>query len=103
MEHSPTPWTTKQSKESRFIRIKDANGRTVAYVDWSHNDCPLAIDNIDTAHIVKCVNAHDELVAALSILTQPQYHLETTPMGFTIFRLPLDKVRQISETLAKLK
>ena len=57
MNHTPTPWT----QDDR--RILDPQGRQIAVC---HSDFIGKVSGAqDAAHIVKCVNAHDELVAAL--------------------------------------
>ena len=66
MNHTPTPWT----QDDR--RILDPQGRQIAVC---HSDF---IGNVsgaqDAAHIVKSVNAHDELVAALRSAEQAIVH-----------------------------
>lgn len=53
-KHSPTPWDTRLSYG---IGIYDANQMLVCKADSG-----------DAAHIVRCVNAHDGLVAAVQEL-----------------------------------
>ena len=49
--HTPVPWT-----HDGWHRVQDSSGRAVI-ADTE--------EMADAAHIVRCVNAHDELVAAL--------------------------------------
>lgn len=55
-EHSPLPWTARESSDSFWGWIVD-----------SPKTCAVATATcqIDAEHIVRCVNVHDELVAAL--------------------------------------
>jgi hypothetical protein len=55
MTHTPTPWRTAGS-----VIMAGDNGYAIADIDGDNGESV-----IDAAHIVKCVNAHDELVAAL--------------------------------------
>ena len=62
MNHTPTPWT----QDDR--RILDPQGRQIAVC---HSDFIGKVSGAqDAAHIVKSVNAHDELVAALRECTE---------------------------------
>jgi len=51
--HTPTPWRIRDCGNTEII---GANGRTVETLPGA---------SYNAAHIVRCVNAHDELVAAL--------------------------------------
>lgn len=57
MSHSPTPW-----------QIQDGHNHTRIIVT-TNDELPMliadAIDPVNAAHIVRCVNTFDELVAAL--------------------------------------
>ncbi len=64
-KHSPTPWRTRDmSHASHYLNPHrpcfeisvGINGQTVA----------TGLSAADCAHIVRCVNAHDELVAVLT-------------------------------------
>lgn len=66
MRHSPTPWSCHigSDKQSPNACIRDAADADVASAaaGYGHDDVnPIA----DIAHIVKCVNMHDDLVKAL--------------------------------------
>lgn len=51
-KHSPTPWTA-----STIEQITAADQRIIGDL--------FSFGHTDAAHIVKCVNSHDDLVAAL--------------------------------------
>ena len=59
--HTPTPWMVGSAPMGKYAQIQSlGNGfLKIAAV------APSADRNSNAAHIVKCVNAHDELVAAL--------------------------------------
>jgi len=64
-EHTPTPWKIidyVNAISEPSVRIEGANGDTVAD-DEPYYPQPITPEN--AAHIVKCVNMHDELVEAL--------------------------------------
>lgn len=57
MSHTPTPWyASKTEGKGRAYIAATGIGNVVDAGSVSHGDA---------AHIVRCVNAHDELVAAL--------------------------------------
>lgn len=59
--HTPTPWSVKECDKTAII---DVNGNVI--LDTAFSDFHLEDDDKpNAAHIVKCVNLHDELVAAL--------------------------------------
>ena len=82
--HTPTPWRCTYGGTP--LRAK-----RIAFKDESIANCvgPQSMSN--AAHIVRCVNAHDELVAALR-LVRPE-----------IAKLKGDALRQIDAALAKLE
>lgn len=66
--HTPTPWTFRpeakdEDGEPAFFSIYDSRGREVA--NTAGGNFPTNIEKRNAEHIVRCVNAHDELVAAL--------------------------------------
>jgi hypothetical protein len=61
--HTPTPWTTHRHAEGVDLIGPDL-GFTIGEIFAD----PAANAEANAAHIVKCVNAHDELVAALMAL-----------------------------------
>lgn len=60
-EHTPTPWVLDDDGDGDY-KIISEDGRLIA-VETSYY--PIAPSIEDAAHIVKCVNMHDELVGAL--------------------------------------
>lgn len=70
-KHTPTPWFSKNygyEKNSVF----DENGTEIAFVHYSFN----------AAHIVKCVNMHDELVEALNKIIDETYDLNANSIAY---------------------
>jgi len=67
-KHMPTPWKVKrQSETSEWIVTSPANHFEWEFVvTTAHRDYE---SKANAAHIVKCVNAHDALVAALVEIT----------------------------------
>jgi hypothetical protein len=61
-QHTPTPW--RHERQYSYINIFDANGLFVASTGAYYTDKEDSLDN--AAHIVKCVNMHDELIIELS-------------------------------------
>ena len=60
--HTPTPWTIVNAPRNAGLHGRIyARGSVVADVHIQ----PDGIDAANAAHIVRCVNAHDKLVAAL--------------------------------------
>lgn len=59
MSHTIAPWSFHT--EGRRAFILDADGATIGELVAPGQNCPVA----DVAHIVKCVNAHDDLLHAL--------------------------------------
>ena len=84
--HTPTPWVigVKQNFE---VRSQDLNGAG-DYVGemYSHSDA---------AHIVRCVNVHDKLVAALQNIVQ------SVPNGRNRFAMHLQDIA--SAVLAEIE
>lgn len=61
-ETKHTPWIMEYgSEESAII---DARG----YIICTNGEYPSVVSDDDMAHIVKCVNMHDELVEALKVI-----------------------------------
>lgn len=69
--HTPTPWTWIEGSPDIFTmwNNKEVVLSTVKHPIW-HDDrlCGSAEAAANAAHIVKCVNMHDELVAALETM-----------------------------------
>lgn len=59
--HTPTPWAEQEMPGGCNDRITadDGEGKTIC-------EFPYGLD-ANSAHIVRCVNAHDDLVAALQM------------------------------------
>lgn len=63
-KHTPTPWVELYRAEYGAVLV-GADGRPVCSLNSGWAMSPRA-ENVE--HIVRCVNAHDELVAALDAL-----------------------------------
>jgi hypothetical protein len=67
MTHTPIPWHRNAYNICSIIKINngpDSNGHN--YVDGRHQVKIASAEwATDAAHIVKCVNLHDELIEAL--------------------------------------
>ena len=64
--HTPAPWTISDHSNTDIADAKgDPVGETFSRYWDGHTDHFDAERRANAAHIVRCVNAHDELVAAL--------------------------------------
>lgn len=87
MTHTPTPWRLGEASNEYQSIVCDDNANGVTF--WVANVDARA--NV-AAHIVKCVNLHDELVDALELLIDnispeawealPQYVQEQVMLAF---------------------
>ena len=59
-KHTPTPWRVEHDPEDGAIEVY-SDGETARWV--ADCCCDSDVDLANAAHIVKCVNAHDELVS----------------------------------------
>lgn len=67
MAHTPTPWRVFTATNGLYIGVGEPNGEGILDAGFGvWREGPEAIAN--AAFIVKAVNAHDELVAALQAL-----------------------------------
>lgn len=69
-KHTPTPWTFKQDPKTGDCGITAVGvgilAETYAEIRRAH-EYATGESHANAAHIVKCVNMHDELVEALEI------------------------------------
>ena len=66
-QYTPTPWVYDELRPASFYS-DDVTGSIIGTCDgFRFAERPAAEQAANAAHIVKCVNAHDDLVAALSI------------------------------------
>ena len=68
-EHTPTPWVARDE----YIYDKDRNEIATTTTSGFH----YSTDEANAAHIVKCVNMHDELVEALRLLLSSSSDYQT--------------------------
>lgn len=69
-KHTPVPWTIEHTRQSAWIGTPKSGGKVdeiVCQIDTSSEYKPEAQERAEAnaAHIVHCVNQHDNLVAAL--------------------------------------
>jgi hypothetical protein len=67
-QHTPTPWTIDADRFPDAVQIRSSKGLLIA------DDCLLE----NAAYIVKCVNAHEELISVLKLLINE----DVNPMEF---------------------
>lgn len=73
MKHSETPWNTTDMSSTKtglvqFEVIRDVDNNELARIDYNLIDASTLghkHGEANAAHIVRCVNAHDDLVKAL--------------------------------------
>ena len=82
-EHTPTPWTKMPHYGGKSYFLLDENGGVVA----------SAVKGECADHINHCVNMHNELVAALDMMTEFAQH----------YAHQKDFIGPLSELLAKAK
>jgi hypothetical protein len=96
--HTPTPWVMVPDQESHGCQLAlcNAGGMTIARSPESPHfmHAEQAIDDANFTHIVKCVNAHDELVAALQRIVR-EFDCGRTPLAcdISMARAALAKVQ----------
>jgi hypothetical protein len=66
LQHTPTPWC--YAPDSKHIRIH--GGGMDHPIAWTPRLFDGALDQANAAHIVRCVNSHDVLLAALRELVE---------------------------------
>lgn len=98
--HTPTPWTLfktpRPGRAAAAYYIQGPKGRAVAHVKNS-TVTPI---HANAAHIVRCVNGHDDLVAgieqALGCLEDPTggMHVADMRLAATYLRAALAKARR---------
>lgn len=75
--HTPTPWFTKQAhlNYGAWVLMHHVDGGTKR-VDMNKGG---GFSEQDAAHIVRCVNSHDELVSALERLVETERDASVGP------------------------
>ncbi len=61
MSHTPTPWHLTEHSNGFAIKSQDT---LIANIQYDH-ETPLTATVDNAAHIVRCVNVHNQLVDAL--------------------------------------
>lgn len=91
-EHSPTPWVVSDHMEdtpATHLRIWSPQDKSIeawpeVAVCYADDDLPIQEMEANAEHIVRCVNAHDELVAALKWISDVPDINEYHPRGNAI-------------------
>lgn len=66
MSHTTTPWTYRKATQHFYIEgTNRSSGRRIATVPYVANGTTGWTSEANAAHIIHCVNNHDQLVAAL--------------------------------------
>jgi hypothetical protein len=79
-KHTPTPWKRAgRQPDNHGVNIVDYRGFLVAQARAAGGGWSDAKSN--AAHIVRCVNAHDELVAALRSLAEQVHQFNINEDG----------------------
>lgn len=91
-EHTPTPWTY-----DGYYIVSPVNGDVAQTLRNRPNG------HVDAAHIVKCVNAHDELVAALKAFTKAEESFREATQHQSVDDWLDDAYEQAIAILAKVK
>ncbi len=116
MKHTATPWRSWHDEGNLITDIlSDSDDTHIADVfvsttgDYGEcgfdDDKAIAISQANAAHIIRCVNAHDGLVAALSALKAAAFdvnelHLNKKTHSYRILRRALTHARAV---LAKVE
>jgi hypothetical protein len=95
MKHTPTPWTTLFDGDE--VQIGDSSGNFVAMTLPCESSGATERDYANAAHIVKCVNAHDELVAALKTMVEDAWYAGPTHEGLEQAKNLLNKLEGVTE------
>jgi len=85
-KHTPTPWSVNTTSFSgaivRFHIAGPVHGSCYPICEHILEEKPDATQQLeDAAHIVRCVNSHDELLAALKLMVEVGCDLYDMDMG----------------------
>ena len=94
MKHTKTPWAVKHHGDV-CSEVLDDEALAVAFV-WGTQGQP---NQANARHLVKCVNAHGDLVAACERVSESA-RVMSLPEGFFI---AVDTMLQLRAVLAKVK
>lgn len=76
-KHTPTPWYWGDKSHHGYFNLRSDSG-IVINAEENYGAPYMEISDEDAAHIVKCVNMHDELVEALESV------LEGIKLGYNL-------------------
>ncbi len=97
MSHTPTPWRAYNATNGRILKHwriqRDDAKQDIALISL---DVPADAREQTAAHIVRCVNSHDDLVAALKAMRAVVGGIDTYKVGGEVRRA-------IEQTEAALK
>ena len=96
-EHTKTPW--RVSPDNHYRVTGGCDGKMPVLLGWA-DDAGVAL--LDIAHAVRCVNAHDELVAELRA-TRDELDNEHHGIGLGGYCPLCARYTHITELLAKME
>jgi hypothetical protein len=97
-QHTPTPWHVNKDDPAAIF---NSMGGYVTRIDGNAVQTRAAIE-ANAAHIVRCVNAHDELVAALNTAVQCM-ELEARMINPSAAEAWAHPIKQARAALAKVQ
>lgn len=99
-EHTPTPWQTKEGHS--VVSILSDTGIRIATTDGTpYYKSVGELDKANAAFIVKAVNSHDDLVAALQALRMTEESIVSSQGNTITLRIPLAAIQQAAAALRK--
>jgi hypothetical protein len=96
MSHTPTPW--REGRPGAVVAdtpIPEMSGSDAVAYYGGHLVCE-SVTSSNRAHIVKCVNAHDELVAALSAIQKLAIEPHSASNSERIVHLTIDALAKVA-------
>ena len=107
MNHTAIPWKVRTLPEQYgggcFIEAPEVvAGQSVAgdyHREIMGDDCDPEQKQADAEFIVRACNNYEAVLEALMIFARPDRHLEHTPGGYYIFRLPEKDTQQVMAAL----
>lgn len=100
--HTPTPWADPRFDGAPGSIWTTDGSKQIASCDWrdaeGNNTCAELADSMDerranAAHIVRCVNAHDALVAAAERLILEAIHFRDAGVGAQFLTAAIENMR----------
>ena len=101
-KHTPTPWRVFTSKDGRYLGVGEETGDGIlanGYGMWRDGDEAIA----NAALIVRAVNSHAELVAALEGFNLKPEMIQAAQGDHLILRVPMSVITAAAQALARAK